>query len=294
VTAHPDTTAIENYAAPATVEEAVELLRDGEANILAGGTDLMVQAQAGRVHYLGTLLNVRRIAELRGVYVDGDALVIGALTTMSDLLDDPLIATHAPLLALAADRFASVQIRNVATVGGNVCNASPAGDMLPPLLALDAEVELVSKPDAGLERRTLPLEQFLVGPGRTARAPNELLVALRLPIGSGDRFAAFEKFGARPALDIATVSLAIAGCRENGGLTGVRIACGAVGPTPLRVRRAEALLEGRSLNDAVIEAAAQAAHDEITPIDDIRASAWFRRELVRNLIRRMLRHAAAT
>jgi len=292
--AQPDSNEVERYAAPESLDEALDLLADGDATVLAGGTDLMVQAQAGRVRYRGTLLNVRRIAALRGVRVDGDALVLGALTTISDLLDDPQVAAHAPLLAQAADQFASMQIRNAATVGGNVCNASPAGDTLVPMLALDAEVELATRTDGATVSRRLPLEQFLLGPGRTARALHELLVALHVPLGSGDRFTAFDKFGTRPALDISTVSLAICGRRADGGLADVRVAYGAVGPTPLRARATEALLEGRPLDDATIEAAAAAAHAEVSPIDDVRASAWYRRELVRNLTRRMLRHAAAT
>ncbi|HEY5790038.1 MAG TPA: xanthine dehydrogenase family protein subunit M, partial [Gammaproteobacteria bacterium] len=285
---------VERYAAPETLDEALALLADGDATILAGGTDLMVQAQAGRVRYRRTLLNVRRVGELRGVRVDGDALVLGALTTITELLEDPLVHAHAPLLAQAADRFASAQIRNAGTVGGNVCNASPAGDTLVPLLALDAEVELAGKPNGSCVTRRLPLEQFLLGPGRTAREAHELLVALRLPLRDGARFAAFDKFGTRPALDISTVSLALAARREHGALVDVRVAFGAVAPTVLRARRTEAALEGRPLDAATIEAAAQVAHAEVSPIDDVRATAWYRRELVRNLTRRMLRHAAAT
>jgi len=287
-----ETGTIERYEAPETVEAAVEVLREGDVTVLAGGTDLTVQTQAGRIAFGRTLLNIRRIAALRDLRIDGDTLVIGALTTVTDLLDHPLIAAHAPLLARAADCFASDQIRNVATVGGNVCNASPAGDLLVPLLAYDAEVELASKPNGALATRTLPLEAFLVGPGRTRREPDELLVALRLPLLDGDRYAAFEKFGTRPALDISTVAVAIAGRRDGPGLADVRVVYGAVGPTPLRARRTEALLEGQPLDEATIDRVAQAAYDEVTPIDDIRATAWYRRELIRNLTRRMLHHAA--
>ncbi len=282
---------LERYLAPTSLVEALAALRDGAGVcVLAGGTDLMPQLRAGRLRHAGTLLNIRRVPGLDTVSVEGGALCIGALATVAQLLIDPLVRTHAPLLAQAADHFASDQIRNAATLGGNVCNASPAGDLLTPLLALDAEVELASLADHGTtEFRRLPLERFFTGPGATLREPHELLTSVRMPLAALGQVTRFYKTGTRPALDISTIAIALAARRDAAHrLHGVRLALGAVAPTPLRARRTEALLEGRSLDAALAAQAAESAAEEVKPIDDVRASGWYRRELVRNMIRRIL------
>lgn len=290
--------AIENYVAATSLQQALAALAStasqGGAVVLAGGTDLMPQSRAGRNFAPAcTLLNIRRVAGLDRIEVDGGMLRVGTLVTITRLLTDELVRAHAPLLALAADHFASEQIRNAATLGGNVCNASPAGDMLPPLLALDAEVELASLDADGTQvTRRLPLADFVTGPGRTARAAHELLTALRVPLAPPGQRSGFFKGGTRPGLDISTVSIAFAAQRDGDGrLHGVRLALGAVAPTPLRARRAEALLEGRALDSELALRAAASAADEATPIDDVRASAWYRRELLRNMTRRVLNDA---
>ncbi|WP_407277878.1 xanthine dehydrogenase family protein subunit M [Aromatoleum evansii] len=285
-------TAIERYAAPQNLDEALGILQQGEVTILAGGTDLMPQTKAGRIAFKPTLMNIGRIAGLKGVTLDGEHLRIGALTTISELLRDPLIAQHAPVLAEACDHFASDQIRNAGTLGGNINNASPAGDTLVPLIVLDAEVELASKPNGSVATRRVPLAEFFTGPGRTKRAANELLTAVRIPLPKPGHVARFYKFGTRPALDISTISIGIAGIKRDGALTEARIAYGAVAATPVRGRSAEAAIEGRRLDDDTIETAANAARDEVSPIDDVRASAWYRKELIHNMTRRMLDHVA--
>ncbi|NMG27760.1 FAD binding domain-containing protein [Aromatoleum evansii] len=285
-------TAIERYAAPQNLDEALGILQQGEVTILAGGTDLMPQTKAGRIAFKPTLMNIGRIAGLKGVTLDGEHLRIGALTTISELLRDPLVAQHAAVLAEACDHFASDQIRNAGTLGGNINNASPAGDTLVPLIVLDAEVELASKPNGSVATRRMPLAEFFTGPGRTKRAANELLTAVRIPLPKPGHVARFYKFGTRPALDISTISIGIAGIKRDGALTDTRVAFGAVAPTPVRAPRTEAALEGRRLDAAAIEAAADAARDEVNPIDDVRASAWYRKELIHNMTRRMLDHVA--
>jgi len=282
---------VERYLAPTRLAPALAALaQPGGATVLAGGTDLMPQGRAGKVRPAHTLLNIRRVEGLDGVALEADALVLGALVTVATLQSHPWVREHAPLLAEAADHFASAQVRNAATLGGNLCNASPAGDTAPALLALDAEVELSALAgDGTVTTRRLPLDGFFTGPGRTQRQPGELLTAVRVPLGSGARLGRFFKSGTRPALDISAVAIAFAATRDaQGRLAGVRLVLGAVGPTPLRARRAEALLEGRVVDAALADAAAEAAAAEATPIDDVRASAWYRRELVRNLTRRML------
>ncbi len=287
-------TTLDNYVAPTSLEQAVEQLQElGEVTILAGGTDLMPQSHAGRVKFKRTLMNIRRIPELRGISLEDGAIRIGALTTISELMEHPLIRSRLPLLAEAGDHFASAQIRNAATVGGNICNASPAGDTLVPLMALGAQVELCSKPDDTLFCRSMPLPEFFVSPGRTRLAEAELLGAVRVPLPPEGFTARFHKFGTRPALDISAISIAIGGVLSNGVFSDVRVAFGAVAPTPLRGAATEQALEGRRLDEAAIAAAAQAAHDEVHPISDVRASAWYRKEMIRNMTKRILEDVAA-
>jgi xanthine dehydrogenase FAD-binding subunit len=285
-------TEIEHYVAPTSLEQAAECLRSGEVTILAGGTDLMPQSQGGRRRIKRTLMNIRRVAELKGIAIDGAALRIGSLATVTEILQNELIAKHLPILIEACDRFASDQIRNAATIGGNVCNASPAGDLLVPLLVLDAEAELAAKPNGSLTRRRLPLAEFFTGPGKTRIGAAELLTGLRIGLPRADHIARFFKFGTRPALDISTISIGIAGVLRHGALSDVRVAFGAVAPIPMRAPRTEQALEGRRLDAAAIDEIAAVARDEVTPIDDVRASAWYRKELIHNITRRMLTHVA--
>jgi xanthine dehydrogenase FAD-binding subunit len=285
---------IERYLAPTGLIQALAVLAGpGGTTVLAGGTDLMPQSNAGRLRPAATLLNIRRIEALDLIVVDGGTLVIGSLVTIARLQKDALVREHAPVLAQVAEQFASQQIRNSATLGGNICNASPAGDMLPALLALDAELELASlAKDGTVSTRRVPIDGFFTGPGRTKREAHELLTAVRVPQPAAGQLAKFYKAGTRPALDISTIAIAFAARRDSEGrLHGVRLAMGAVAPTPLRARRAEALLEGKLLDAALADAAAKAAAGEAQPIDDVRASAWYRKELLHNMTRRMLSDA---
>jgi len=280
---------IERYVAPRSLEEAAEILRSG-ASVLAGGTDIMPQMRAGRLQFQPVLMNVRHVAELKGITEERDIVRIGALATITELLESALVRQRLSLVWQACDHFASDQIRNAATVGGNLCNASPAGDTLIPLLALDARVVLAAKQNGTLQVRRVPLSAFFLGPGRTCRAPSELLTAVEVPLPAPGFAGEFYKHGSRPALDIAAISIAV-GARPDGGvLRDVRIAFGAVAPTPIRAPRAEAALEGRAAEAATLEAAVQAALEEIRPISDVRASDWYRRELVRNMLQRVLSH----
>jgi len=284
----------EQYWAPQTLPEALEHLRAKDVTILAGGTDLMVQSHAGRVKLGSTLLNIRRIGELHTIERDGEGVRVGALCTMNELQRDPLIQQHFDILLQACDHFASDQLRNNATIGGNVCNASPAGDSLVPLLVLDAQVELQSKPNGSAQVRRVPLAEFVTGPGKTVRTAHELVTALWLPVPKPGFVGRFYKFGTRPALDISAISIGIGGVRRGQTLSGVRLAYGAVAATPMRCTGAEAVLEGQALDERTMQTVAAAARDEIRPIDDVRASAWYRRELVHNMTLRMLQDESQT
>jgi xanthine dehydrogenase FAD-binding subunit len=280
--------AVEHYFAPRRLDEALVALRAGEATILAGGTDVMPQSESGKSPLRKTLVNIRRIPELTGIALAKNEVRIGALTTISEMMANDLIRKHFPILVESGDHFASEQIRNAGTLGGNVCNASPAGDTLVPLLALGAVVELAAKPNGAVETRTMPLGSFLAGPGKTRREPGELLVAIRIPVPATDQIQRFYKFGTRPALDISAIAIGLVAIKVKGVLSHVRLAFGAVAPVPMRGSKTEAVLEGKRLTPELIEQAAQAAHDEVRPISDIRASDWYRRELMHNIVKRML------
>lgn len=279
---------IRHYAAARSLAEALQVLASAPVTVLAGGTDLMPQSRSARVRLAPTLLNIQGVAELRGVRRrDGD-LEIGALTTIAALLDDPAVRSDAPVLWQACDHFASDQIRNAATIGGNVCNASPAGDTLVPLLVLGASVVLTRAGTAGLLERRLPLSEFLTGPGRTARRPEELLVAVHVPVPAPGWVGRYIKFGTRPALDISTIALAVGGTLLDGRLEDARLALGAVAPTAIRAHDAERVLREGPLDRVRIDRVIEAADAAIHPISDVRASDWYRRELVHNLLRRIL------
>ncbi len=284
---------IEHYLAATSLDEAVEALRGGEATILAAGTDLMPQAEEGRVAFKRTLVNIARVPELKGISVVGGEIRLGALTTITELMENADVQKHLPALVEAGDQFASDQLRNAATIGGNISNASPAGDMLVPFLIYDAVVELASKPNGKLETRAVPMAEFFSGPGQTVARADEIVTAAILPVPPKGHWSTFYKFGARPALDISTISFGLAGVFEAGALVHARAAFGAVAPTPIRAAKTEAALEGTKLDADSIAKIAAVARDEITPIDDLRASAWYRQEMMHNMIKRTLSNAAA-
>ena len=279
---------VERYLAPQSVHDATKALAQGNVSVFAGGTDLMVQTRLGAREFQPVLMNIRRIEALRGVDVSNGRVRIGALTTVTDILDDAPLEDVAPVLAEAADCFGSGQVRNTATLGGNVCNASPAADMIVPLLLLDAEVELASWEKDHVVSRTMALDELFVGPGRTRMEAHELLTFITFAVPEPGTVAVFGKCGARPALDIAPASVGIAGVKRNGSLHRARVAFGAVAPTPIRGRRTEAALEGTVLDDQHIAEIAGTALQEISPISDVRASAWYRTRVIHDMMRRLL------
>lgn len=271
---------IERYIAPREVTEAVEAMAAGDVTILAGGTDLTPQINEGRRAYAPTLMNIQRLNDLHQISLIDDEIWIGTLATVSEIRYDALIKEFAPILCDTANCFASDQIRNAATIGGNICNASPAGDMIIPLLVLGAAVELTSWKDGALFVRREALKDFFKAPGKTTRQPNELLTAVIFKKPSADFVGRFRKSGPRPALEISTVTVGIGGDLKNGKFENVRVAFGAVGPIPLRGTATEAALEGKVLTNDVIQAAVDAARQDATPIDDIRATSWYRDHLI--------------
>jgi xanthine dehydrogenase FAD-binding subunit len=283
---------IENYLSPRKLDEAIKAMAADNVTIVCGGTDLTPQTDSGLRQYASTLLNIRRIEGLSGVSLEGDSVRIGTLTTVSEIMENELINKLAPVLVEAGDQFASNQIRNAASIGGNLCNASPAGDMSIPLLLLDASVELASWQNDKMQTRLVALNEFFTGPGKTVKEDHELLTAVIFDKPAANFIARFRKSGPRPALEISTVSVGIGGNLENGKFSNVRVAMGAVAPTPLRAKIAETTLENKTLDGETIQAAVESASKDATPIDDVRASAWYRNHLVRVFTEEVLTYVA--
>ena len=273
------------YYAPATLVEACQLLaaHNGEARVIAGGTDLLLKMKAGALRAAPkAIVNIKRLPELRGLSERHSVIGIGALTTLEELRRSPLVQERLPALVEAANTMASVQIRNLATVGGNLCNAAPSADLGPILIALEA-VAVISGPSGG---RRLPLDEFFVGPGQTVLTPGELLLAIEVPPPAGRSL--YLKQAPRQHMDIAVVGVGLALVLEAGRCKSARVVLGAVAPIPWRARRAEAELTGGRLTPERISRAARLAADEARPIDDVRGSAWYRRRMVEVLTRRGL------
>jgi carbon-monoxide dehydrogenase medium subunit len=270
---------------PKTLPEALAMLAEDGAMPIAGGTNVVVDLRSGK-HQPRTLIDITRLPELRGIQRVNGHLVIGGGTTISDLLHDPLIAQHAPALREAAQVFANPLIRNRATVAGNLVDASPAADTAPPLLALGAEVELSSRAGA----RCVPLADFMVGVRKTVRKPDELLTAVRCPLASAfGRSSHFYKLGLRKADAISVLSVAVAVNWDAAGrCTEARIALGALAARPLRATAAEQALLGQALTSALVAEAARLAGEATRPIDDIRGTAAYRREVTEVIVRRLL------
>ena len=279
------------YIAPQTIVEAVAALQqDGDAAVLAGGTDILLRMKSGErtPHALVDIKRIRGFGELKMDTRKG--LTIGPAVTMGKLAASAEVRDHYPALSQGAGLVASVQIRNRATVAGNLCNAAPSADTAPPLLALGARVR-ISGPRG---RRSLLLDNFFTGPGQTALRPGELVTGVHVPpVGKGSG-SAYTRHTPREAMDIAAVGVAVALTLARDGATceQVAIALGAVAPTPTRAREAEKLLCGQALDADRVAEAAECAAREARPISDVRASADFRCELVRVLTRRMIQAAA--
>lgn len=272
-----------DYFSPGELEEATRILADygPEGRALAGGTDLLIRLKRRQWQVRG-VVSLKRIATLRHLSLNGE-LRLGARVTLNDLIRSPLILEHFPVLAETAGTMAGVQVRSLATVGGNICNASPAADMAPPLIALDARVVIVGRDG----ERVVPLDEFFIGPGKSVLTPGELVRELAVPHDDSTRVA-YTKLEHREAMDIAIAGVGVSIKTEAQYCRDVRIVLGAVAPTPLRARQAEDFLRGSELTEENIREAARIAAREAKPIDDVRGSAWYRREMVEVLTRRIL------
>jgi carbon-monoxide dehydrogenase medium subunit len=276
------------YSAPSDLGDAIALLGDPDARVLAGGTDLVVQMRERR-REVRHVIDVKRITVLSRLEAEADGSIrIGAA------LNATVLSRHAamgafPAIVQAGQMIGSYQIQNRATLGGNICNAAPSADAAPPLICHGARAEI-----AGPEgRRDIPVELLFLGPGRTCLGPQEILVSIRLPRPPARSSGSYLRFTPRREMDIAVAGVgAWLHLDDVGRVIDGRVALGAVGPTPLRAPRAEASLRGERLTAALIEEAANLAVHDARPISDTRGSADYRRELIRTLAQRALQNCA--
>ena len=266
---------------PKTLAEAQEFLARGATKI-AGATDLMVADRvSGREH--AWILNVLGIAELQGIRVDETGLNIGAASTFAEIRRSADVALHALALIEAAATIGAAQIQNRATIGGNIANASPVGDSLPALLALDAQIVL-SGPQG---RRTVPYEAFHVRYHKTVLEAEELIERVVIPLPA-PKVQAFRKVGTRAAQAISKVVIGLGASRRGDMLRNVRLAMGGVAEIPIRLRQVEAIIESEPLSRELADAAAAVVENTISPIDDVRSTASYRRHVAGQLVRRLL------
>jgi len=271
---------------PRTLSEAYAILATGPHRAIAGGTDVMVQITGELGPPPDRMIDLWRLHELRGITADGDAVMLGALTTYTEIRHSGVCREHLPSLVDAAATIGAAQIQNRGTLGGNIANASPAGDTLPVLLAADAKI-VVGGPRG---ERTIAASEFWVAYRRTALEPDELVLLVRIPITVG-RKVRFRKIGTRRAQAISKVVMALAWRERDARWSDVRLALGSVADRPIRARTTEAILEGASPTAETAERAAESLAAEIQPIDDVRSTADYRRAVAARVLRRLIRDA---
>jgi len=276
---------IPEYTAPTTLADALHVKKErgAEARVIAGGTDLILRMR-DKVLSPSMLIDIRRIS-LDGIVLSGGEMCLGAFVSMSQVLESADIDQLFPALRAACREFAGPPIRNRGTLGGNIVNASPAADLVPPLIAYDATIVLSS---AGGDR-FLPLVEFFVGPGQSVIEDDEILTEIRLPLMSPLTAATFIKLGQRRSMAISQVNLTTRlSLDESNVVSEARIVLGAVAPVPMRAVAAEDILLGRGLSEELLYEAAAKAREEVTPISDVRASLAYRLDMTEVLVRRAL------
>ncbi|MCL5075223.1 MAG: xanthine dehydrogenase family protein subunit M [Chloroflexi bacterium] len=266
-----------DYFAPASLAQTLQLLDEyPQMRVLAGGTDLLVKMKAGKLD-AAYLMDIKRVEGMSGIFDEG-SLVIAAATPLSAIEKSTKVKEEYVALFEAVRSMAAPAIKNMGTIGGNICNASPAADTAPPLIAFGAEFTLRSING----ERSVPAEEFFIGPGVTVLSPKELLIEINIPPLSTNTGSSFLKIG-RVSADIAKINVAVVLRRQGDMCQSCRIVFGSVAAKPIKVKGAEEVLEGKKLNSHTLKETADRASEEIDPITDIRSSAEYRRELCRYL-----------
>jgi carbon-monoxide dehydrogenase medium subunit len=276
---------------PTTIEEASSLLTqyNGKAQLLAGGTDLLI-GMKDRLIMPEYVISLEKIPGLDDIACDqASGLRIGAMTKMHTLEQDEIVRNQYTALAEGAEEVGSIQIRNLATLGGNICNASPAAETAAALLVFGAQVKI-----AGTEgQRTVPIEEFFLGPGQSVLKTGEIVTAFECPPRPPRSGSQYIKQKIREVMDLAFVGVAASIQFGNGAVEDVKIGLAAVAPTPIRATNAEAIIKGNVLTETILGSAASAASAQSRPISDLRCSAEYRREMVKVLTKRAIQTAAA-
>ena len=279
------------YFAPERLEEALLILSEkGKgACVMAGGTDLVMKMNRGLLKP-ATIIGLNRIKELNKIDFNAKkGLTIGATALIAEVASHPDIKRRYPAIAYAASVMANVQIRNMGTVAGNLCNAAPSADNAPTLMAMGAEVTLTSMEGD----RHIPVERFFRGPGMTVIEPGEIMTSIFVPIPPSRSGASYKRISARGKVDIAAVCVGVMVTMENETCKEVRIVLGSVAPVPLRAIKTEKILKGKRITQELIKKAGEQASRESRPISDVRASAEYRKKMVSALTRRALEEANA-
>jgi xanthine dehydrogenase FAD-binding subunit len=280
---------IETYRRAATIDEALDLLAaDPDLRPLAGGTDILVKLHKGKPGF-DRLVDIHEVAELAGVCRtdDGD-LIIGPGTVFRRVIEDPLIQTHLPVLATALNTIGGPQVRNMGTIGGNLCNGVPSADSAPALLSFNAVLTLRKKNG----QRQLGVADFFKGPGDVDLKPGELLTAITIPASEyTGRHGHYIKYAMREAMDIATIGCAAVVQVDQDRLSDLRLAFGVAAPVPIRCPKAEAAAKGQPLDADLLDQIAAAVLGDVRPRDSWRAAREFRRQIIFELARRCVRQA---
>jgi len=280
-----------DYVRPKTLKEALALVskkNKGRAKVFAGGTDVLPQLKRREIKAPEILVDLKGIPNLDYIRCDAkNGLRFGSLTTISAIESSAIIQKKFSVLAQAAQSMASPQVRNRGTIVGNICHAVPSADSATALLALGAKLKLVSKKG----KRTVKIEDFFKGPNETVLSGEEVLREVQVPPLPATSKGVYLKLSPRRAMDLAIVGVAVVVIPKEGVCKDIRIALGAVSPTPIRVKKVEDILRGQELSDDLIEKAAQISSEEARPIDDHRASADYRRSMVKVLVSRGIKEA---
>jgi CO/xanthine dehydrogenase FAD-binding subunit len=271
---------------PRSIKEALSFLNThkGATKIIAGGTDVIPKLKRREHAAPEYIVDLKNIPDLDYIRFNDDMLSIGALTTIHSVETSSIVREHFGVLRQAAQSMASVQIRNRGTIVGNICNAAPSADMAPALLVLEAKVKLIS----GNREKMVPLEEFFTGPGKTILIDGEIVKEIQVPGMPAKSRAVYIKLEPRHSMDLAVVGVAVLIMLNGDTCKDIKIALGAVSPTPMRAIKAENTLRGQNLTDEIIEKASQIASEESQPIDDQRASAEYRRDMVKVLTMRAI------
>ena len=280
---HQRTVPCQGYFDPQQIEEAMEILskHGKEIKIIAGGTDLLIQYY-DRLYEINGWLDLKNILELKKIKINKNQMIIGAMVTHAQLEKSEDIKKYFPILGKAAADIGSPQIRNRGTIGGNIVNASPAGDLLAPLMAYKSRFKLLSVQKEAL----ISAEEFFIGPKKTIMEPDQLLTRIILPLPFERTYDCWIKIGKRKALIVATITLALVVemAEDNKTVKDVRTCLGSVAPTPIEIKEIRKKMVGKNFDQLDFAELGQIVEDKISPIDDIRGTREYRKDVAKNIM----------